>query len=148
MTWHETTGKYTISCMTVNSKRRNTYMVNTAKMPGWQHKVLEAARENTTQLGTILGAALHYEFEQPPRFSPQGNTTSDGFVMCSFTQSNGTRHNGAFVGSIADVVSNTVGIAAHCKLNPDERKALFVAVQGWIGHDVYGNARNDFGSYL
>ena len=119
-------------------------MIDTNKVSGWQHKVLEAARENTTQLGTILGAAFSYDFGSPPRFAGQAYTTSDGFVMCGFEQSNGTYHSGVFVGSVTDVVKNTVGIATHCELTPDDRKALFVAVQRWIGHDVYGNPRNDF----
>lgn len=123
-------------------------MIDTTQVSGWKHKVLEAARGNTTQLGTILGAALRYEFEQPPRFAHRGNTTSDGFVMCSFMQGNGTQHTGAFVGTVADVVRNTVGIAEHCELTPDERKALFLAMQGWIGPDVFGNPRNDFGGHL
>lgn len=122
-------------------------MIDTTQVSGWRHKVLEAARGNTTQLGTILGAVFSYDFDAPPRFSGQAYTTTDGYVMCGYEQSNGKFHNGAFVGSVTDVVKNTVGIAAHCELTGEDRNALFVAVQRWIGHDVYGNSRNDFAGH-
>jgi hypothetical protein len=58
-----------------------------------------------------------------PSFDGKALVTSDGFVMCNFTDSYGQYHMGAFVGDISDLDRNVAGLSAHVKLNETDRAA-------------------------
>lgn len=73
-----------------------------------------------------------------PRFSGKATITSDGFVMCNFTASNGENHMGAFVGSVTDLVRNTKGLGDHLKLSDDDRKEFYHTITNWIGMNYSG----------
>lgn len=109
-------------------------MTTTTKMR-WQDKALAATKG--TRFGAILNAAMGKTIDAP-RFNGKAAITSDGFVMCSFTSSDGREHYGAFVGAASDLVQNATGLAAHLSLNDAERKELFALVRGWVETDYTG----------
>lgn len=101
----------------------------------WKEKALAATRGS--QFGAILCAATGTD-APAPCFTSKASITSDGFVMADFTGADGRQHMGAFVGSVADLVKNSVGLADHLKLNSGDRAELFAAVRGWIEADHGG----------
>lgn len=98
----------------------------------WKEKALAATRGR--QLGAILAAATDTKIEAP-YFTSKATVTSDGFVVADFTGADLRKHMGAFVGSSADLVRNTLGLADHLQLNDEERKELLTTVRNWIGTD-------------
>lgn len=86
-----------------------------------------------TQLGAIIACALGVERDAVPRFCGKAMLTSDGFIMCNFVDRDGFGHLGAFVGSLDDFDRNVVGVAAHCKLNADDRAMFFQVMDDWCG---------------
>ena len=101
----------------------------------WKEKAIAATRGS--QFGAVLCAATGTD-APAPCFTSKASITSDGFVMANFTGSDGRQHMGAFVGSASDLVSNTVGLANHLKLNGSDRAELFATVRGWIETDHGG----------
>ncbi len=83
-----------------------------------------------TKFGAILRCALDTERDLTPRFIGSATVTSDGFVMCSFIDSNGTFHPGAFVGALSDIDLNASGLRKHLSLNADEYDQLTIALAG------------------
>lgn len=102
----------------------------------WQDKAEAATRG--TQLGAIIACTLNREIDAPS-FNGKASVTSDGFVMCNFTDKNGGNHMGAFVGSLADLAHNCSGLADHLKLSDDEREAFYDTMKNWIGVDYHGS---------
>ncbi len=96
-------------------------------------KILQASKGS--QLGAIIRCAYGIERDAMPRFEGKASVTSDGYVMCNFVARNGDHHMGAFVGDMADFERNVEGIAKHCALDADERKAFLATMRGWIGTD-------------
>jgi hypothetical protein len=98
----------------------------------WKDKALAAT--SGSQFGAILHCAFGVE-KEAPCFNGKASVTSDGFVMCNFTDKNGEGHWGAFVGSVSDLKRNVEGLAKHLKLNAADRSALTLAVAGWVAQD-------------
>lgn len=101
----------------------------------WKYRAVKATNGPNTRLGAILLAVLKKQRGTLPRFASSAVVTSDGFILCTFTTREGVIHNGAFVGSVADLVANFRGLADHLKLTDAERTEMFNAVRGWIAHD-------------
>lgn len=101
----------------------------------WQDRLISATRD--TQLGAIARCALAYGGvdDVAPCYVGKASITSDGFVMCSFTDTHGRHHMGAFVGDVRDLEHNVQGVADHLSLTPEERAAWFRAVRYWIAQD-------------
>jgi hypothetical protein len=106
-------------------------------MMNWQDKAEAATRG--TQLGAIIAAALGREIEAPC-FHGKASVTSDGFVMCDFTDKSGNGHMGAFVGSMSDLIRNAGGLADHLKLDAAERAEFYEAIKNWISLDYSASA--------
>lgn len=98
----------------------------------WQDRAVSATRE--TQFGAILNCALGREIP-PPCFHGKAVVSSDGFLTCAYTDRQGNDHHGAFVGAVADLEGNIVGLSRHLALNPTDKAALIAALQAWIGLD-------------
>lgn len=98
----------------------------------WQDKAIAAT--NGSHFGAVLACALGREIPAP-HFNGKASVTSDGFVMCSFTGSDGRDHMGAFVGSLSDLERNSVGLAKHLELSAVERAEFADALLKWIGND-------------
>ncbi len=104
-----------------------------APSPTWKQRAL--ASTVGSQFGAIVACALG-EKVSAPCFSGRPSITSDGFVMCNFTDRHGNGHLGAFIGSLSDVVRNTRGLADHLNLK-DEARAEYVAAIGcWLGRKL------------
>lgn len=103
----------------------------------WKQKVLAATRGS--QFGAILNCALGEKIEAPC-FTSKAVVTSDGYVQANFVDKNGCARHSAFVGSAADLVNNTKGLAGHLKLSAADRAELYAIVRGWIATDYSGRA--------
>jgi hypothetical protein len=102
------------------------------KKVNWKLNAYAATR------GTQFGAIYCCAFNRPtsnPRFHGKATVTSDGFVTCDFTDRNGERHHGAFVGSVGDLRRNVAGLAAHLRLSDADRVELETGINQWIGVD-------------
>ena len=74
--------------------------------------------------------------DQPsPRFSGKASVTSDGYVMCDFTDNRGEFHPGAFVGSMTDLTDNVNRLKTHLHLGNTDQQKLDALVASWIGSD-------------
>ena len=104
-------------------------------MTSWKTKALAAT--DGSRFGAILAVALG-ESIPAPRFHGRASITSDGFVMCDFTGSDGRAHLGALVGAASDLIGNVEGLAKHLKLTDDERDELAATVRAWVAND-YSN---------
>lgn len=102
----------------------------------WKTNALAATRG--TKLGAILRCALDEDNVQIPRFTSTAVVTSDGFIMADFIDRNGDHHMGAFVGDVASLRGNAVGLAAHLELADADRKALFATFSDWVARDYSG----------
>ena len=113
---------------------RTPIQVDPTIVPRWQIRALAATKG--TRFGAILRCAINRNIPEAfPQFSGKATVTSDGFVMCNFTDANGRFHMGAFVGSASDLSINVAGLADHLDLNGEDRKALCAAITNWIGKD-------------
>ena len=74
----------------------------------WKDRALAATRG--TQLGAIIACSLSLP-RSSPMFNGKASITSDGFVMCDFTDTAGVTHMGAFVGAVSDLNRNVEGLA-------------------------------------
>jgi hypothetical protein len=102
------------------------------KKQNWKTLAYSATR------GTQLGAIYCCAFDRPtsnPRFHGKATVTSDGFILCDFTNRHGWRMPGAFVGSIGDLRRNVAGLAAHLRLSDADRAELETGINQWIGVD-------------
>jgi hypothetical protein len=68
----------------------------------------------------------------PPCFHGKANITSDGYVLCDFTDSEGNRHMGAFVGSWKDLQANYVGLSRHLELTQGEQGEFANMLEAWV----------------
>jgi hypothetical protein len=103
----------------------------------WQDRLLSATKG--TQTGAIAKCVLGRNVAQGLRqYLGKASITSDGFVMCSFVDSAGQEHMGAFVGSVDDLRRNVIGVADHLKLSDEEREAWYRACRAWIASDYSG----------
>ena len=102
------------------------------KATDWKTRALAATQG--TQTGAILHCALGIP-KDPPSFHGKASITSDGFVMCDFTDAGGSEHIGAFVGSASDLGDNVTELARYLTLSPADTAALQAAVKAWIGTD-------------
>jgi hypothetical protein len=111
--------------------------MNETEQVTWQDRLLAATKG--TQTGAIAKCVLGRNVDGGRRqYMGQALITSDGFVLCSFVDSEGQEHMGAFVGSVEDVRSNLVGVARHLKLTDEEREAWYQACRAWIASDHSG----------
>lgn len=85
-------------------------------------------------LGCIVLAALGKQPKAAPYFTGKAIITSDGFVMCDFTDSKGY-HIGALVCRDEDMVRNLLGLVDHCQLSNEEKIDFLARVNNWIGAD-------------
>ena len=108
--------------------------VDPTVVPRWQVRALAAAEG--AKFGAILRCAINRNIPEAfPQFSGKATVTSDGFVMCNFTDADGRFHMGAFVGSASDLSINTAGLADHLDLSREDHLALCAAITNWIGKD-------------
>lgn len=107
----------------------------------WREIAMQATRG--TQLGAIVACALGRASGRP-RFHGQAHVTSDGFVMCDFTDKEGRYHHGAFVGSMTDLLDNIAGLLAHLRaavgprgriVSDADLDNLGVALRRWVARD-------------
>lgn len=98
-----------------------------------QARVLSATRG--TRLGAILEAVYDVPDRSAPSFHGKANITSDGFLMCDFTATDGQFHRGAFAGEVGDLERNLVGLSQHLNLDETDQKSLLEKVQAWIEID-------------
>jgi hypothetical protein len=101
-------------------------------MTDWKTKAMKATAGS--RFGAVLAAALGAKITAPC-FCGKASVTSDGYVMASFTSADGSYHMGAFVGSAADLVRNTLGLAKHLQLNAADRDELYATVRSWVAAD-------------
>ena len=101
----------------------------------WQFRAIEATHGPKSKLGAILLAVLERQRRTRPQFVGKATITSDGFVMCSFTDKHGNHHLGAFVCEVDELVRNFSGLADHLKLDDIERLQMFAALRNWIATD-------------
>jgi hypothetical protein len=107
-----------------------------AKPPSrWKIDALLATQGNQSKLGAILIAVLGRAPDNPPRFGSGAVITSDGAVLCHFQDKRGDWHEGAFVCSVAELVSNFRGLADHLKLSDEDRKDMLNEVRMWVTTD-------------
>jgi hypothetical protein len=100
----------------------------------WQNRLLAATKG--TQTGAIAKCVLGRNVDGGLRqYVGKATITSDGFVMCSFTDAEGQTHMGAFVGDVDDLRRNVIGVADHLKLSDAEREAWYRACRAWIALD-------------
>lgn len=86
-------------------------------------------------LGCIVLAALQKQPKAPPYFTGKANITSDGFVMCDFTDDRGF-HAQALVCRDEDMVRNLLGLVDHCQLSNEEKIDFLARVNHWIDNDA------------
>jgi hypothetical protein len=98
---------------------------------GWQDRAM-AATEGS-RFGAIIASALGRQIP-PPCFHGRATVTSDGFVICDFTDSDGNRHMGAFVGSWNDLQTNYVGLSRHLGLTQQEQGEFANTLEAWAGN--------------
>jgi hypothetical protein len=98
--------------------------------PAWQRNALLAT--NGSHLGAILRCALGVERNVIPRFNGRASLTSDGYLLCDFTDRNGFDRMGAFVGSLQQLRDNISGLAEHLRLTDSEAQALRAIFAQWI----------------
>jgi len=103
----------------------------------WKARALAAT--NGSKYGAILAAALGKTIPAP-HFNGRAGISSDGFVLADFTDAEGNEHPSAFVGSAADLATNTLSLAEYLKLSPEDRSELFATVRGWIANDYSNGA--------
>jgi hypothetical protein len=101
--------------------------------PSWKQRALAAT--SGSQFGAIVAAALGEEIPAPC-FRGRPSITSDGYLMCDFVDRDGNGRMGAFVGSLADVVRNTCGLADHLGLKGAERADYVAAISRWVGRSL------------
>ena len=99
-----------------------------------ENKILKACASGG-KLRAILANVFGHGNKEAPRYNGRATVTSDGFIMCGFTDSNGSRHMGAFVGSYSDLENNLEGLSRFMKLTPAEKDYLLARVAGWIATD-------------
>lgn len=89
--------------------------------------------------GSRTGCILRAMFDDPrdyvPKFDRKAIITSDGYLMCGFTDKDGNYHAGSFVGSAFDLTRNLIAVCVFAKMNADEILALGDAADSWIGTD-------------
>ena len=89
--------------------------------------------------GSRTGYILRAMFDDPrdylPKFDRKAIITSDGYLMCGFTDNRGDYHAGSFVGSAFELTRNLIAVCVFAKLNADEMLALGDAADSWIGTD-------------
>jgi len=95
---------------------------------------LAIAATEGSQFGAILHCALGRD-KPAPCFHGKAIVTSDGFVQCNFTDSNGNARHMAFVGSAEDLARNGAGLARHLLLGSEATEELRQALQSWIATD-------------
>jgi hypothetical protein len=103
----------------------------------WKDRVIAATHNGQSQFGCILLSALRRDTAKTlPRFGRNASVTSDGFVMCDFTRANGEFKPSAFVGTMADLDHNVLGLAKHLKLTTQEHGQLSEAISAWIAFET------------
>jgi hypothetical protein len=102
----------------------------------WKDKALRATKQ--TQLGAILRCALQVERSAVPRFTSKAVITSDGYIQANFVDRDGVTRHMAFVGDVASLKDNVVGLAKHLKLSETERSEIFTTFKDWIITDYSG----------
>jgi len=113
-------------------------------MMNWKERIMEAA--GGTMTGAVVACALGLEIN-PPCYNGMAAVTSDGFVMCDFTDAGGQRHMGAMIGALDDLVANVVQLARHIDMVASERAEFAEALVAWIGIE-YCNAKSRLKSAL
>lgn len=99
----------------------------------WLGALLAASK--TSRTGAMIRCAFGLERSKLPRFEGPAIITSDAFVFCNFRPSSGKLCEGAFAGTMADVIRNVRGIADHCELDPQERAAFYAKMREWFADD-------------
>ena len=110
---------------------------------GWPHDLFVKRLLEVTS-GQKVGCILRVMFNDPrqyqPRYDRQAIITSDGYLMCGFTDTKGDYHPGAFVGSAFELTRNLIAVCVFAKLSGDEILALGDAADSWIGTDYRAGA--------
>jgi hypothetical protein len=101
-------------------------------------RVLEVT--SNTRTGCILRAMFDDPRDYVPKYDRKAIITSDGYIMCGYTDSYGDYHAGAFVGSAYDLTRNLIALCVFAKLSADEILALGDAADSWIGTDYRAGA--------
>lgn len=101
-------------------------------MKNWKDKAV-AATEGS-RFGAIIACLMEKPIP-PPSFIGKATITSDGFVLCSFIDSRGHFHHGAFVGEAADYHRNVEGLANHLGLKGEELAEYKAFMASWIEKD-------------
>ena len=96
-------------------------------------RILEVTSD--TRTGCILRAMFHDPRDYLPRYDRKAIITSDGYLMCGYTDRHGNYHPGAFVGSAFELTRNLIALCVFAKLSGDEILALGDAADEWIGTD-------------
>lgn len=99
-----------------------------------KQKILAATRD--TKFGAIIRCAMNIERDAVPRFFGKATVTSDGFIMCSFVDSDGIAHMGAFVGSKENVLMNVRGLSRHLRMTYEEHEELANLIDAWMGIEI------------
>ena len=122
------------SAARLNAGVKTPEPVDPTVAPRWQLDALAATKG--TKFGAILRCAINRNIPEAfPQFSGKATITSDGFVMCNFTDADGRFHIGAFVGSASDLSINIAGLADHLDLSREDHLALCAAITNWIEKD-------------
>lgn len=103
-------------------------------------RILEVTSK--TKLGCILRAIFGDPNDYLPKFSNKCIITSDGYIMCGFTNGRGEHHAGAFLGSAHELTRNLIGLCVFMKLSGEEILELGTRVDAWIGTDYRDGAKN------
>jgi hypothetical protein len=109
----------------------------------WPHdlfikRLLEVTSD--TRTGCILRAMFNDPRQYHPRYDRNAIITSDGYIMCGYTDRNGDYYAGAFVGSAFDLTRQLISLCVFARLNGDEMLALGDAADSWIGTDYRAGA--------
>lgn len=111
--------------------------MNTTTITKWQDRAKAATKGS--RLGAMLHCALREEIPAPC-FSGKASVTSDGYLMCGFTSSDGQYHPGAFAGDARDLSRNINELSKHLKLTTEEHVELLATFRAWIGLDYSNGA--------
>ena len=95
-------------------------------------KALYTARQ--TRTGAMIRAAAGVVAEGPT-FHGKASVTSDGFLICDFSEASGERHGGALAGSWNDLHANLATLCEFLDFDAAQRKELMDLMNSWIAFD-------------
>ena len=110
----------------------------------WQAKVLRKTGANRTKLGMIACAVLGHPLSHPPMISMKRGAVidEDGWVLADVWLPGRAGFLATNLGSLRDIVDNFRRLADILKLSDEDRAALFVLMQKWMGTDLRARGKN------